>query len=532
VLVTSREPLHIAAEQQFPVDPLLGGDAVELFAERARAVVPSFAPTPTVGAVCDRLDCLPLAIELAAARVAILDVDDLLARLDKRLPLLSSRSRDAPARQRTLRTTIEWSYELLDPDEQRLFRALSTFSGSFTVEAAEHICSSDVGTLESLVVKNLVRRRWEHARLLLLDTIREYASEQLDASTEGDEVQQRHAAFFLDVARSANISAGKLRPGGQRMYIAFAEQDNFRGALAWALRTAKVALGLELATALEQFWVANDPHEGVRWFEQFLTHPQSADVPPDVRAHALRAWASSIHIAGDSDAAEHRCKQSLAIFDELGDDAGRAVLLHRLSIPAMLRGDLDLARERVEASHELHLRNDDHTARTWGLAQTTGTLGAIARDLGDDERAAELIAESAALADKVGVPWWQQGMLAELSMCSLRRGRTAEAERYARESLEIATRVRDRSGRIFGVGVLACLAAERGDLEHAGRLWGSIEHEAAFAPLGGWQRHREGCEAMILRHASPAFERGRAAGRELELDEAVAEALTERPSVS
>jgi len=182
-------------------------------------------------------------------------------------------------------------------------------------------------------------------------------------------------------------------------------------------------------------------------------------------------------------------------------------------------------------TRELHLKNDDHTARTWGLAQTTGTLGAIARDLGDDERAAELIAESAALAEEVGVPWWQQGMLAELSMCSLRRGRTAEAERHARESLELATKVGDRSGRIFGVGVLACLAAERGDFESAGRLWGAIEHEAAFAPLGGWQRHRDGCEAMILRHVGPAFERGRAAGRELELDEAVAEALAERPSV-
>lgn len=532
LLVTSREPLHIGAERQYPVDPLLGGDAVELFAERARAVVPSFAPTPAVGAICERLDCLPLAIELAAARVAILAVDDLLARLDQRLPLLSSRSRDAPARQRTLRTTIEWSYELLDPEEQRLFRALSAFRGSFTVEAAEHVCRSDLATLESLVVKNLVRRRWEHARLLLLDTIREYALEQLDASPEGDEIHRRHAAFFLDLARSTNLSAGNLRPGGQRVDLAFAEQDNFRGALAWALRNGEVSLGLELATAVEQFWVVNDPHEGVRWFERLFAHPQGADVPRDVLAHALRAWASSMHISGDPDAAEDLAKQSLAIFDELGDDAGRAVLLHRLSITAMLRGDLDLARERVEASHELHLRNDDHTARTWGLAQTTGTLGAIARDLGDDERAAELIAESAALAEEVGVPWWRQGMLAELSMCSLRRGRTAEAEGHARASLELATTVGDRSGRIFGVGVLACLAAERGDLENAGRLWGAIEHEAAFAPLGGWQRHREGCEAMILRHArhaSPAFERGRAAGRELELDEAVAEALAEHP---
>ena len=158
VLVTSREPLHVESEQRYPVEPLPEDDAAVLFVERARAVAPGFRPAAAVGEICRRLDGLPLAIELAAARVALLDPDELLARLDRRLPLLASRSRDAPARQRTLRATIEWSYELLEPDEQELFLTLAVFRGSFSLEAAEAVCDADLDALESLVVKNLVRR--------------------------------------------------------------------------------------------------------------------------------------------------------------------------------------------------------------------------------------------------------------------------------------------------------------------------------------------------------------------------------------
>jgi hypothetical protein len=218
-------------------------------------------------------------------------------------------------------------------------------------------------------------------------------------------------------------------------------------------------------------------------------------------------------------------EESLRIFEQLGDQRGRAVLLHRLGICAMVRSDLKLARKLVEQSHELHAADDDPTARTWGLAQTTGTLGAVMRDLGDDERAGPLLAESATLAGESGVPWWQGGMLAELGALALRCERLSEAEERGRESLAIAAQVRDRSGRVFGVGLLAAVAAERGELARAGRLWGAIEDESAFAPLGGWQRHRDACEAMILRHTNPEFERGREKGRELELDAAVEEAL-------
>jgi len=524
VLVTSREPLHIESEQRYPLEPLADDDAELLFIQRALAVSPDFRRTPAVGEICRRLDGLPLAIELAAARVALLEPDELLARLERRLPLLASRARDAPARQRTLRAAIEWSYELLQPEEQELFRRLAAFRGSFSIEAAEAVFGADVDALESLVVKSLLRR-WTSGRLGMLDTIREYALDALEASPEVDEIRRRHAEYFLTVMQGANLSAGNLAPGGQHIEIAALEQDNARAALTWALASGSVELGLKIAVALEQFWVVNDPAEGVRWFQAFFESPDAEAVKPETRAHALRACASSTHIGGDPAGAEDLCKASLALFEQLGDEHGRAVLLHRLSITTMIR-DLVEARELVEASERLHERGEDWGHRTWGLAQTRGTLGAIERDLGDDGRALELLRESSVLARDAGVTWWRGGVLAELGALSLRAGQLAEAESNARESLTIAAEQRDWSGRIFGVGLLACVAAEHGDLDRAGRLWGAIEDETAFAPLGGWQRHRAECEARILAHSNPELERALAEGRNLELDEAVELALT------
>jgi hypothetical protein len=188
---------------------------------------------------------------------------------------------------------------------------------------------------------------------------------------------------------------------------------------------------------------------------------------------------------------------------------------------ALRRGELKRARELVEASHEIHTRRGDR----WGLTQTVGTLGAIARDSGDAARAFELIGQSAAIAREVGVLWWESGMLAELACLSLNAGRVDESEMRARESLALAEQLGDRAGCVFGVGLGATVAAERGQLERAGRLWGAIEDEDAGAPLGGWRRHRQTCEALIRKAAGPGFERGRAEGRALTLDDAVALAL-------
>jgi tetratricopeptide (TPR) repeat protein len=329
-------------------------------------------------------------------------------------------------------------------------------------------------------------------------------------------------ACGLAVAEETNLNAGALRPGGQRLDIAIREQDNFRGALAWAVRGGSIGLGLEIATALEQFKVVNDPSEGIRWFERLFGRAEAEDVPQSLRAHALRSYGSSLDIAGNHAVAEDTWTQSLALFEDLADEHGRAVLLHRLGISAMRRGELGRARELVEASDAIHRSTGD----IWGRAQTAGTLGAITRDEGDERNALDLVRRSAALANQAGVPWWESGALAELACLSLNVGLLEEGEARARESLELANRHRDRPGRIFGVGILARVAAERGQLERAGRLWGAIEDEDAGAPLGGWRRHRQRCEGRIRGLSGPDFDGGRAEGRASTLDEAVSLALS------
>ena len=521
VLATSREPLRISQEQEYSLDPLPEGPAVELFRHRLRGVAPQTNIDYALAAeICRRLDHLPLAIELAAARSKVFEPEELLARLERRLPVLVTRVRDATERQRALHATIAWSYELLDEHEARVFRALAVFRGGTTLSAIEAVTGADPDLVESMVEKSLLRRR--RGRLVMLETIREFALDELDRSGEAASARDAHAAYFVELAESANLNAGRLRPGGQHLDVALAEQDNFRGALEWATEAGQLELGLRLLAALEQFWVVNDPEEGVKRHAAVVDLEGSAD--PAVRAEAIRSYASSADIAGHSELALELYEKSLAIFDELGDAHGRAVLLHRLGIGAMFGGDLARARALVETSHAIHERDGD----TWGIAQTIGTLGAIARDEGDLELASSLVAESGKLAAEVGVPWWQAGMLLELAALSLEAEDVADAEENARAGLELAHRLHDYGGRVFGVGVLAGVACAHGDSERAGTLWGAIEDDQVRAPLGGWLRHRAACEARLAAASSPALELAVVAGRGLSLDEAVALALTRR----
>jgi tetratricopeptide (TPR) repeat protein len=360
-----------------------------------------------------------------------------------------------------------------------------------------------------------------NGRFSMLETVHEYALERLEELSSSQEIHRRHAVFFLHVAGSANLSAGRMPTGSSGVAIAMEERDNLRAALAWTLASGAIELGFELATALEMLWATQNPHEGMRWFNALFAHPAAATVAPSSRAHALRAYGSSTDLAGDDAGAEQLYQQSLRLFEALGDASGRAVLLHRLGIQAMRRGELAHARKLVDESQTIHDRNGDR----WGQAQTTGTLGAIARDAGNLSRAHELILLSANIAREAGGDWWEGGMLSELAMLALSAGRIDEAEIRARDSLTLAEASHDRSGRVFNVGVLATVAAGRGEAELAGRLWGAIEGEQAGAPLGGWRRHRQECEARIREVAGSDFDRGCVDGRDLPLETAVAIAL-------
>jgi predicted ATPase len=517
-LVTSREPLRVHAECRYGVDPLPEVDAVALFVERARAVDARFTPDEAVAEICRRLDGLPLPVELVAARVGLLSPPDLLARLDRALPLLTGGARDAPERQRTLRATIEWSYQLLVEEEQRLFAHLAVFAGSFALEAAERVCDAELDMLQSLVDKSLVRR-WGSGRFGMLETVREFALEQLEDSEQRDDVRRRHAEFFLEVAQSAHLAVETfhLEP---RPDVAHAEQENFRAALAWAI-AGDPMLGLSLATALENFWVGNDPREGMRWFAALF--PNADERPSQVRGSALRAYGGSSDIAGEQETARELYEAGLAVFEELDDDVGRARLLHRVALNSMRRGELEVARQLAEEALELHVK----VGTRFGQAEAVACLGAIARDLGDAERAYELMEESSSIAAEAGVSWWVMGMQLELAQLELAGGRTDEGEQRAREALTMAAQMRDRGGRVFGVGLLAVVAAERGEHDRAGRLWGAIETEQVGAPNGGWIRHRATCEARVLASSAPEFERGRDEGRDWTLDEAVEYALAD-----
>jgi predicted ATPase/class 3 adenylate cyclase len=518
VLVTSREPLRIAAEREYDLPPLPEAPAVELFRHRVAALVPEADVEYGVAAeICRRLDGLPLAIELGAARVKVLDPGALLQRLDDRLPVLVTRARDLPERQRALHATIEWSYDLLDVHEQRLFRRLAPFRGGATLAAIEAVACGTTEQVESLVDKSLLRLR--RGRFVMLETIREFARDELGASDDEANTRRRHAEFFADVAESANLNPGNLRPGGQRLDLAITEQDNIRAALDWAVGSQDKAFGLRLAVAMDQFWAANDPTESQRRYETLFDLP--GEVDPRLRAEALRGYATSFHLLGDWEVAARQYEESFALFDAMRDEQGRAVLLHRFGILAMQRQDLERARELVEESHAIHERNGD----AWGLTQTVGTLGGIERDAGNGARAYALIADSADRAEVVGVRWWRAGMLIELAALSLDAGRLDDAEAKARESLELANPMRDYGGRVFGVGVLACVAAERGDADRAGRLWGAIEDDHVGAPLGGWIRHRAACQAHIDRIDAPHLAAALALGRTMSLDAAVEYAL-------
>jgi predicted ATPase len=524
LLVTSRTVLHLSGEHVYPVQPLAPEPAAELFRTRATQADARFDPDTedelAIADICARLDNLPLAIELAAAWTTSVRPVELFGRLDARLPLLTGGPRDLPARQQTLLATVRWSFDLLAESEQSLAARLAVFVGPFDLEAATRVADADLDGLTRLLDQSLLQQAAD-GRFRYLETIREYALELLGEAADADAIRRRHFEYFLRLADDADLSSVRRR-GGERLDLAAGARDNLRAALAWSVETGAIALGLELATAMERYWVTHDPREGMRWFGALLSHASASDVDPAVRAGALRAYGGATDIAGGAEEARKLWEQSLALYEEMGDEHGRAVMLHRLGVSALRRGDLGTAGELVEASQQIYELQGDR----WGQAQNIATLGAIARDAGELELARELISTGGTMAREAGVRWWEGGTLAELAGLALRAGDVDEAERCAGEALAIADAIGDRGGRVFGVGLMAAIAASRGESERAQRLWAAVAAEDAGAPLGGWRRHRPDLEAHVARELGHVPKRVDSPG----LDEAVAESL--RPHAS
>ncbi len=508
LLMTSRELLRLDGEFEYPVPPLARQDAVRLFCLRARV-----EPTHDIAELCSRLDDLPLAIELAAARARILSPAEILERLSRRLDLFRG-GRDTEPRQLTLRATIEWSHGLLSDDERRLFAGLAVFVDGCTLEAAEAVCDADLDVLQALADKSLVRRTGE--RFWMLETIRDFAIERLAESGHARSLEQRHFEFFGALAESANLAADAEGP--QRHDLVIPELGNLRAALD-QIGESDPEGALGLAIALENAWVTQNPSEGARRIGSLLA--AGRDLPAPLLARAFRAMGGTTEPTGQIDAAEAWYRKGLALCRELRDDVGVARLLHRMGSVAFKRGDLGSSRSFLEESLELTSR-----ARSPRIeAQVLTTLGHVEFGEGNHELGLQLLQRGAAICAEIGFVWWQASALQGLAEYGVQLDWVEETERWSREALGLFHRIGDREGIVYCLAALAWVFGARGSPERAGLLWGAIEAEESRESFPSWQADRDGYARAIQEHAGSAFEGGREAGRRLPFERAVELAL-------
>jgi predicted ATPase/DNA-binding SARP family transcriptional activator len=527
MLVTSRAVLHLSGEHVYPVEPLEDEAAVALLVERAREADPGFDPGPadedTLRRICARLDGLPLAIELAASRIRTLTLAELLARLEPRLPLLTGGPRDLPARQQTLRATLEWSFGLLEDEEQRDLSRLAVFAGGCTLDAAEVVCGTTVERLASLVDHNLLRRTRspEGSRYSLLETVREFALEQVDPI--GPDLGRAHAEYFLGLAERAD-AAMPGREDGVELARLELEHDNLRGALAWMLQLGESAHALRLASALWRFWfVRGHFAEGRLWLERALAVQGSP--PPMLLAKALGAAARLTGQLGDLDGARAYAERSLVLYRGSGDLAGLRGALGTLAYAASNQGELDraaaLQEEAIEVARTI---GDAH-----GEAVNTANLGNVALNRHDYEQAESLFRRSRAMFEALGErePLWNS--LAALAYVALRKRRYDEAANLLGESLALCKEVGAKVGINNCLEALAALAVARGRSDDAARLLGSAQQvqESIGLQLEPFEQalHDETVVAVIDALGEKAFARERELGRQMTMDEAVGWAL-------
>jgi predicted ATPase/transcriptional regulator with XRE-family HTH domain len=497
LLVTSRVALNLSGEQRFAVPPLASPDphalashagpedaltryaATRLFLERARAIRPGFAPdladARAIAHICQRLDGLPLAIELAAARLTLFRPAELLARLDRRLAVLIDGAVNLPARQRTLRGAIQWSYDLLDAEEQRLFRLLGVFAGGWTLEATQAVCTeSSPGQLtilhlvESLINKSLVKQDDaadgdSETRFSMLETLREFALERLEASGEAEAVRHRHANFFVEFAERVQPNMhGDERNAWYRRFDA--EQANLRAALGWALATGHAELGLRLAGALGDywFWWSRSWHEGWSWISQLLALPMAQHFP-HARATALRVATYLLSYLGESAQVDHVADESLSLFRELGDKPGTAWIHADKGLRAWSLADYAQAVMLLDESITLFRETGDLRGLTWALTWRAAT----ASDLGQFEEATILFEASVTAAQTVGDAAMLANAYRLLGDLAYYTGDYERATALHRKAMVHQREANDPDGESYSLASLARIALAQGDLEGA-----------------------------------------------------------------
>jgi predicted ATPase/serine/threonine protein kinase len=506
ILVTSRSQLRVYGEHEFSVPPLSlpdlseGADlealkqspAVSLFYQRAAALKPDFALTSdnvrAVADICARLDGLPLAIELAASRIKLLPPAAILARLQSRMQLLTSGSRDLPERQQTLRAALDWSFDLLEAEEQKLFRRLSVFVSGCSLEAAEAVCNarSDVeadllDSMASLVDKSLLQQTEQadgEARFRMLETIREYAYEHLVSSSEDKATQRAHAAYYLVLAEEGGVQV--LGPDRQAWLNRFdLEQDNSRAALGWLTKTGNVEWGLRLGTALHLYWQSHGhPAEGRDRLLALLNMPSKEGVvEARTRAKALQALSGLALEQTDLESARNFLDQALEIYRDLGDRAGMAIILNSKAVVARDLGDYATARSLFEETIKLWLEIGDHAS----VAHVKINLADVVRAEGDRHLAVSLLKECQSifgqLGDRTSVAWSvnHQGDM-------MREDDATAARLLYEQALEMFRELEDKLGSARCLTDLGTLAGNQGAYVEARRLYG--EALKIFSELG------------------------------------------------
>jgi predicted ATPase/DNA-binding CsgD family transcriptional regulator len=553
ILATSREALGVSGEVVWAVPPLsvpddgaatspealLRHDAARLFVERAKSVAPAFAltkqNTPALAHLCRRLDGMPLAIELAAARMRVMSVNQIAERLDDRFRLLATHSRTTVSRHKTLRATMDWSHDLLADNERVLFRRLSVFAGGFTLEAAEQVCAGEgierddvLDLLSRLVDKSLVvvEERSGEARYRLLETVRQYGWEKLEESGEAEVVRRQHASFFLTWAEEMepkiepNINITDRRLWLERLEI---EHDNLRAALRWAQESSP-EMGLRLAVALHWLWYHRGYlSEGRGWYERALLR---APARTATRARALYgagwiAWAQ-----GDHPVARPRLEESVEIWRELGGGPGLAHALWILGLEMLDRGEPAVARSLTEESVKIFRTIGDQ----FGIAESLANLGAIVLNQGDHALASSLLEESLAISRKMGDDWMLSLPLRNLGVAAFRRGDHDRAAVLIKESLVLLRELGDKLYTSRSLECLAAVDARRGAYGRAARLFGAGEalREAIGASVPFYLVDYDGAvaaarDALGEEALAAAWEQG----REMTPEEAVTYALDE-----
>ena len=458
VLVTSRESLHLQGEWEYAVEPLSEAEAVALFETRARAVRRDFVSDQKVREVCARLDHLPLAIELAAARVKVLLPQALLERLERRLPVITGGTPDAPARQRTLRATVEWSYELLDETEKWLFIRLAVFAGGWTVEAAERVCNADLDTLQALADKSLIHE--SEGRIEMLETIREYALEQLDLSGDANKARLAHADYFVT---GAEALAPEIRGPGGTESVAWlqAEQGNVMAALSWLVEAGYFERALRLGAALSFFWlIRGGATAGRLLLESALEHADS--IHPVLRTNALIALSRLVLQDGEVEPAHALAEEGRRRSEELGDRATLLRALLHLEWTTILRGELDRAATLCEESLQLAVELGDRNSE--GAVYNHMARLALPNDL---PRARRLHEAALQCWRECGNDAGVSGALNTLGWLDLQEGEAERAEARAVEALNVARQMDHQAHVASSLELLGWIALERSDVNQA-----------------------------------------------------------------